>query len=98
MIGLIARLKVKDGKADEFERAFAELAKIVNSDAEPGNLLYQLTKSRTDPSEYPVLELYADQTAVDAHPKTRHFAELWPRIGACLQEGPPQFEFVDTVG
>jgi len=98
MIGLIARLKVQPGKGAEFETLFKTLAAKVTSDAEPGNLLYQLTKSRSDPNEYVVLELYRDQAAVDAHPKTAHFTEIFPKLGACLQEGPPQFEFVDAVG
>lgn len=98
MIGLIARLRTKDGKAQEFERLFAALSAKVNSDVEPGNRLYQLTKSRSDPNEYVVMELYADQQAVEDHPKTKHFTEAWPAIGACLEEGPPQFEFVDAVG
>jgi len=99
MIGLIARLKVQPGKGAEFEALFKTLAAKVTSDAnEPGNLLYQLTKSRSDPNEYVVLELYRDQAAVDAHPKTAHFTEIFPKIGALLQPGPPQFEFVDAVG
>ncbi len=64
---------------------------------EPGNVLYQLTKSRSDPDEYVVMELYRDQAAVDAHTKTAHFTEIFPKIGELLQPGPPQFEFVDAV-
>jgi quinol monooxygenase YgiN len=97
MIGLIARLKVQPAMNAQFERAFAALAAKVRSDEEPGNLLYQLTKSRSDPNEYIVMELYADQAAVDAHPKTKHFTEIFPRIQTLLQPGPPAFEFVDAV-
>lgn len=97
MIGLIARLKVQDGRGPEFETIFRELAAIVNSDVEPGNKLYQLCRSRSDPNEYVVMELYADQAAVDAHSKTRHFTEIFPRLAPLLQPGPPQFEFVDSV-
>ena len=98
MIGLIARLKVQPGKGAEFEALFKTLAATVTSDAEPGNLLYQLTRSRSDPDQYVVMELYRDQAAVDAHSKTAHFTEIFPKIGALLQPGPPQFEFVDAVG
>ena len=98
MIGLIAKLKVQADKAAEFEKAFAVLASKVNSDAEPGNLLYQLCKSRSDDNLYVVMELYADQAAVDVHPKTPHFTELWPAVGACMEPGRPEFEFVDSVG
>ena len=65
MIGLMARLKVKDGHAAAFKAAFRTLAARVKAD-EPGNVLYQLTRSRADPNEYVVMELYRDQAAVDA--------------------------------
>ena len=97
MIGLIAKLKVLEGKGPEFEKLFKPLSDIVNSDAEPGNLLYTLCKSRTDPNTYVVMELYRDQAAVDEHPKTKHFTELFPKLQPLLQPGPPDFEFVDSV-
>ena len=97
MIGLIARLKVQEGKGPEFERAFKVLAAKVNSEEEPGNALYQLCRSRTDANSYVVLELYRDQAAVDAHAKTQHFTELFPNVRELLQPGPPEFEWLDTV-
>ena len=97
MIGLIAKLKVQEGKGPAFEKAFAPLSAVVNSDVEPGNLLYRLCKSRTDPNTYVVMELYRDQAAVDEHPKTKHFTELFPAVRDLLQPGPPEFEFVDSV-
>jgi quinol monooxygenase YgiN len=97
MIGLIAKLKVLEGKGPEFEKAFRPLSDMVNSDAEPGNLFYTLCKSRTDPNTYVVMELYRDQAAVDEHLKTEHFTELWKSIGPLLQPGRPDFEFIDSV-
>jgi len=97
MIGLIARLKVLPGKEQAFEAAFRPLSDKVNSDAEPGNLLYKLCRSRSDPQTYVVMELYADQAAVDIHPNTEHFKSLWPTLAPLLQPGRPDFEFVDTV-
>ncbi len=43
------------------------------------------------------MELYRDQSAVDEHPKTKHFTELWPTLAPLLQPGRPDFEFVDSV-
>jgi quinol monooxygenase YgiN len=98
MIGLIAKLKVQEGKGPQFEAAFRQLAALVTDDAvEPGNLLYQLCKSREDPNTYVVMELYKDQAAVEAHSKTKHFTEIFPKIGEFLQPGPPGLEFVDAV-
>lgn len=96
MIGAIARLKVQDGKGPEFEVAFGALADRVRSD-EAGNRLYQLCRSRADPNEYVVMEIYADQAAVDAHTSSAHFRELAPTLAPFLQPGRPQIEFLDTV-
>ena len=97
MIGLIAKLKVQAGKGPAFEAAFRPLSDKVNSDAEPGAVLYKLCKSRTDPNTYVVMELYRDQAAVDEHAKTAHFTQLWPTIAPLLEPGRPDFEFVDSV-
>jgi quinol monooxygenase YgiN len=95
-IGIIATLKIQDGKNAEFEGFFTELARQVRAN-EAGNLAYQLTKSRTDPQTYKVLELYADQDAVDAHGKTDYFRAAGPKFGAVLA-GRPEIEYLDGVG
>ena len=95
-IGIIATIKVQDGKGAEFEQVFTELAKQVRAN-EPGNLAYQLTKSRSDPNTYKVLELYKDQDAVTLHGGTDYFRAAGPKMGPCLA-GRPEVEFLDGVG
>jgi len=95
-IGIIATLKVQDGKNAEFEEIFTALAKQVRAN-EPGNLAYQLTKSRTDPNTYKVLELYTDQDAVTHHGGTDYFKAAGPKMGPCLA-GRPEIEYLDGVG
>lgn len=95
MIGVVATLKVQEGKNAEFEAIFAELSEKVRAN-EPGNHLYQLTKTRTDPNTYKVLEMYADQDAVAAHRASEHFRELGRKMGACLAGGA-EVEVLDTV-
>ncbi|HMP63292.1 MAG TPA: antibiotic biosynthesis monooxygenase, partial [Phenylobacterium sp.] len=46
MIGVVATLKVQDGKGGEFEQVFKDLMAQVKAN-EPGCLAYQPTKSRT---------------------------------------------------
>ena len=53
----------------KFEEAMLSLASKVNS-SEPGNLLYELCKD--DDGKYLVMELYEDETAVDAHRSASH--------------------------
>jgi quinol monooxygenase YgiN len=48
-IGIIATLKVKPGKETEFESVFRDLQGTVAAH-EPGCLLYEVFKSRSQPS------------------------------------------------
>lgn len=95
-VGVIATLKVQDGKGPEFEAIFTELAKQVRAN-EPGNLAYQLTKSRTEPNTYKVLELYKDQDALTHHGGTDYFKAAGPKLGGVLG-GRPEIEYLDGVG
>jgi quinol monooxygenase YgiN len=95
-VGIIATLKIQDGKGPEFEAFFGELAKQVRAN-EPGNLAYQLTKSRAEPNTYKVLELYKDEGAVTHHGGTEYFKAAGPKFGAVLA-GRPEVEYLDGVG
>jgi quinol monooxygenase YgiN len=95
-IGIIAKLPIQESKTAEFEAFFTELAKQVRAN-EPGNLAYQLTKSRTEPNVYKVLELYKDQAAVDHHGGTDYFKAAGPKFGAVLA-GRPEIEYLDGIG
>ena len=94
-IGVIATLRIQEGKASEFEAFFGELAKQVRAN-EPGNLAYQLTKSRTEPNTYKVLELYKDQDALTHHGRTDYFRAAGAKMGPCLA-GRPEIELLDAV-
>jgi len=95
MIGIVAVLKVQDGKGEEFEAVFRELSAKVRAN-EPGNLFYQLTKSRSEAGTYKVLELYRDQEALTAHGQTEYFRELGRKMGPCMA-GRPEIEYLDAV-
>ncbi|HWA89680.1 MAG TPA: antibiotic biosynthesis monooxygenase family protein [Rhizomicrobium sp.] len=94
-LGVIATLKVQDGKSAELETVFGELAAQVRSN-EPGNRLYQLCKARGEADTYVVMEIYDDQAAIDAHRDSAHFKAAGPKLGACLA-GRPTIAFYDTV-
>ena len=96
MIGVVATLKVVDGKTAEFEAIFAELAAKVRA-GEPGALFYQLTRSRAEAGVYKVLELYKDQESLTAHGATDYFRELGRRMGPCMA-ARPDVEYLDAVG
>ena len=95
MIGVVAILKVQEGKGAEFEAVFRELAAKVKAN-EPGNLLYQLTRSRAEANTYKVLELYKDQEALTAHGQSDYFRELGRKMGPCMA-GRPDIEYLDAI-
>ena len=95
MIGVVATLKVQVEKAEEFEKIFTALAAQVKAN-EPGNLMYQLTKSRTEPVVYKVLELYADADALKHHGGTDYFKASGAQMGPCMA-GRPEIEYLDAV-
>ena len=95
-VGIVATIKVAEGKNAEFEEIFTALAKQVRAN-EPGCLMYQLTKSRTDPQTYKVLELYKDQDAVTHHGGTEYFKAAGPKMGPCMG-GRPEIDYLDGIG
>ena len=96
MIAVIATLRAKPDKADEFQRLFTHLAEQVRAN-ESGNISYQLCRSRTEPNTYKVLELYRDEEALAAHRASDHFRAAGPGLGGVL-EGRPEIELLDAVG
>jgi quinol monooxygenase YgiN len=84
-IGLVVRLKIHAGKNAEFEAAFAEQAKGVRAD-EPGNRLYQLVRSREDPTAYVVMELYDSEADLEAHRNAPHMVANRPRMAPLIAE------------
>jgi quinol monooxygenase YgiN len=95
MIGVVATLTVAEGKGADLEKVFADLAAKVKAN-ESGCLMYQLTKSRTEPNVYKVLEMYASDEALKHHGSTEYFKAAGPGIGACLG-GRPSIEYLDAV-
>jgi quinol monooxygenase YgiN len=94
-VGVVATLKIQDGKNADFEAAFARLSAAVRAN-EPGNKLYQLCKSRSDATTYVVMEIYESDDALKAHGGSEHFKTLGAGLGASLA-GRPEIQYFDTV-
>lgn len=94
-IGVIATLKIQDGKNADLEAVFRDLAASVAAN-EPGNKCYRLCRTRNDANTYVVMEIYDDQAALEAHGKSDHFRAAGPKIGACLA-GRPDIQYLDAV-
>jgi quinol monooxygenase YgiN len=95
MIGVVAVLKVQPDKAADFEKVFLDLQQKVKAN-EPGCLAYQLTRSRTEPGIYKVLELYASEDALKHHGGTDYFKAGGAALGPFMA-GRPEVEYLDAV-
>jgi len=95
MIGVIAKMKIKDGKQAEFEKVFNGLSSKIR-DSETGNRAYQLCRSRTDATQYVVLELYESDAALAVHKASEHMRAAGPAL-AMLLAGRPEIEVLDAV-
>lgn len=96
MIGVVAKLKVQDGKQAEFEAIFSELAEHVNA-KEDGCVLYQLYKDKSAADTYIVMEQYKTDEDLKAHGETEYFKAAGPKLGGVLA-GAPEVTYYDSVG
>ncbi len=94
-VGAVATIKIHPGKGAELESAAKELMAAVRKN-EPGNKFYQFFKSRSDENTYIVMEMYDDQTALEAHAKSDHFRALAPKMGPALA-GRPDVQYFDAL-
>lgn len=94
-IGVIAKLRVQDGKNGEFEALFAKLEQAVNENEE-GCKFYALHQSRSDSQLYVVIEQYTDETALEAHRNTDHYKQIGAQLGA-FAAAAPEIELFDSV-
>lgn len=95
MFAIVARMKVAEGKDEEFVAVMTELAGEVRKN-EPGCTLYQLCKSQGEPGLYVMLERYASQQALADHSKTAHFRAAMPKLGPLL-DGAAQIDILQEV-
>jgi (4S)-4-hydroxy-5-phosphonooxypentane-2,3-dione isomerase len=75
-VAIVARVTVKEGKADEYVAAFAPL--LEQAEKEPGTLLYAVHRSKDDPCVFWTTEVYADDDAFAAHSASEVHAAASP--------------------
>ena len=92
MLTRIAKLTVKAGHEQEFERMIRIVIPKVRQ--EPGNHAYVFHRSTQDPRLFMCYEEYEDQAALEAH--CAHLRLMDIDLQALL-DGPPTIEFYDRV-
>tara|TARA_B100000497_G_C7667853_1_gene402776 strand:+ start:1090 stop:1371 length:282 start_codon:yes stop_codon:yes gene_type:complete len=93
MIGVIATLKIQEGKGAEFEEVAKQLVEKVNANEE-GVVYYDLYKQ--DDTTYVFLERYKDEAAKDLHGKTDYFKVIGAQMGAFMA-GRPDIKLLESV-
>ena len=86
MIFITAKFRVKAEDADrwhEISRSFTEATR-----SEPGNLWFDWSRSLDDPTEYVLVEAFADDDAGAAHVQSDHFRAAQRDLPAHLEETP----------
>lgn len=92
MLTVLATLRIRPGTAHAFEEDFRSWAKVIKAN-EPGTLRYWLSRDPENPETYYALELYADETALQAH-----MGNLQARTGGIdVLAEPPRIQVLEWV-
>lgn len=86
MIFITAKFRIRPEHADqwpEIARPFTEATR-----SEPGCLWFDWSRSLDDPTEYVLVEAFADDDAGAAHVRTEHFAAAQRDLPPHLAETP----------
>ncbi len=94
MIGVIAKIPVKNGKANDMIALLKEVMAPVAE--EEGTLLYTLNRDPANPNTVVILERYKDKEALDAHSSTAHFKALFSRLPEFLA-GKPEISILEEA-
>ncbi len=99
MTVFFATLRVKPGKAAEFERLQKELSSLTH-ESEPGTAVYDVIRLRDASGLYAVYARFKDEAAFQYHQKTPFHDRLVPPILECLEGGAAGMDlaFYDWVG
>ena len=93
MIGIVATLKIQEGKNAEFEAVANQLVEKVNANEE-GAIYYDLYKQ--DETTYVFLERYKDKAAFNLHRNTDYYKSLGAQMGPFLA-GKPDIKVLKAV-
>lgn len=85
MVGVVATIKIQEGKGVEFEAVANQLVEKVNANEE-GVVYYDLYKQ--DDTTYVFLERYKDEEALAIHRKTDYFASIGAKMGVFMTAKP----------
>ena len=93
MIGGIKHVVVNEGQEETFLKLFRTL-KAEMTKHEPGNVYYDLYRSRKAPRTYVVTECYRDEAAFQSHQNSAYGPRLFKQMRAIIAI---EVEYYDSV-
>ena len=84
MITQTVKIRVNEGKAEEFIAAAKTMVAAVKANEAGRTLVYDLYRSASDPNLFMVMEAYADESAVQEHGRTADMAAFFGAIRGIL--------------
>ena len=94
MLAVVARIKAKEGKADELVQLLKGILPSVRK--EEGTLYYTVNRDRTDPRFVVVVEKYKDDAAFGVHSTSPYLAELFAKTPS-LVDGDMELMMMDEI-
>lgn len=85
MYGIIALQKVRSGMAEDYIEMFKRLQAVVR-EQEPGNIYYDLYRSRSDTDTFHVMERYDSKEALKLHGQSDDFVAIVTPMRAMLAQ------------
>ncbi len=94
MLGVIAKLTIKEGKVDEvIDLAKTLMAEVAN---EKGTLSYTLNRDPSNPNGIIFMERYKDKAALDHHSSTPYFKAFFGKVKGLLA-GKPEISVIEEI-
>lgn len=94
MIGVIAKIPVKEEKLDQALEAVKQL--MLGVGKEEGTLFYTLNTSKSLPNTLIIMERYKDKEALGIHSSTPHFKAFMDQAGEFFA-GKPEIMILDEI-
>jgi quinol monooxygenase YgiN len=86
MIFIVAKWKIRTQFAEQWIDLVSEFTEATR--AEPGNLFFDWSRSVQDPTQYVLVEAFADDDAGRDHVQSDHFKKATDELGKYVAEKP----------
>ena len=96
MTTIIARFTMQEGKETEALEALRTMAAAVQSE-EPGALGYIVNRSKENPSEVVIFDVYADEAALKTHMQTPHMGVFREALGELFDLSKTKIEQLERI-